>query len=98
MNHVVSPSECNFYIDMFYQWIARHEKCVSCNGDYLEKCQSRGLNELVLRNNGDAILCSATGPAYMILLVCLSKYFQCLMYYCHNSFRNYVIKTEHLNL
>jgi histone-lysine N-methyltransferase SETMAR len=34
---VVSQLDEEWYIDMFQQWLARHEKCITCGGDYLEK-------------------------------------------------------------
>ena len=68
MHHVTSSLECNFYTDLFNQRIARHEKWVSCKGNYLRKfC---GLVELMLRDVSN-ILCSVKCPTYMILVVCL---------------------------
>ena len=34
---VVSGLEADWYVNMFDQWIARHEKCVRLRGDYIEK-------------------------------------------------------------
>ena len=33
----VAKFDSVFYRDVFAQWIRRHEKCVSCSGDYIEK-------------------------------------------------------------